>query len=409
MDAIEVEYVDQVIRAISDIRRQLAKIHRGTRANALLGECERYLRPFLRLDALHEPDEVDDALVEVVELLQSLLDDDEFSAQAKGIRFEHTIATTPFYVDEPGRQLTLERAIELLNIAIKTELRVHTGEARQFEDIRRTVPQQKVAPLKFEIKDGVLRLLREPNTFDARDAANIWHARSELLDTGRSILDQLQRSNCDKRLAEAIRYVQEQLEIDDNIIRIGMSNMRSSTMCELLHDELPPALLASIRTYTRQVDMFAAQFPDWQRFLENAVSAQLDPSDTTVVRETASQLIEQLKTAPDAVDPAVPVSFERLIEAWNQPGLALTRLTYATVRSIENLVSSIVTHSLDFIAQTVDHTKKIAAKWTSYAILFVLLHQALPIGALTQRVPGLEWLKPAIEFILKQRDRLMTK
>lgn len=94
---------------------------------------------------------------------------------------------------------------------------------RELFQLRSIIPAQKIAPAQFEIRND--RLTVKKHVSDARDedAGGIESARSQLQANGDKIIEELERSNCDRRLLSNIQHLQAQLIDETDAIKIGLS------------------------------------------------------------------------------------------------------------------------------------------------------------------------------------------
>ena len=91
---------------------------------------------------------------------------------------------------------------------------------KELAELRRITPAQKIAPVKFDIKEGKLTLAVQSNATERSDHANITAAREELLRRGEKLIKELERSNCDRRLIEQFQYVNDLIDYNYNIVKV---------------------------------------------------------------------------------------------------------------------------------------------------------------------------------------------
>jgi hypothetical protein len=310
------------------------------------------------------------------------------------------------------------------NISIDTAARllvgvlarsIHTSSARPSElaELRRIIPPQKVAPIQFEIRDGRLALQRKVSTTAAEDRGSTEIAREELLRGGQRILTELRGSNCDRRLIESLEYLQDQLSTGESIIRVGLSNIGCEMMCGVYETELPDAVASMIRSHTRGVDMFAAQFPEWNRFVENAAVVQINDDDVAKIHDTAKSLVQRLSEKADVVDPEVPRTLSILNNLISNPRAASKRAAFAILRSIENFVSKVFSCGADLVEKTVTKTidglSSTASKALIIALLGIAVSGASSIGPVASKVNEMAWLKNAAELVQRQIERMLKE
>jgi hypothetical protein len=280
-------------------------------------------------------------------------------------------------------------------------------------ELRRIIPAQKVAPIQFEIRNGRLALQRRRSATAAEDRASTEIAREELLRGGQRILTELRGSNCDRRLIESLEYLQEQLSTGESIIRVGLSNIACEMMCGVYEAELPDAVASMIRSHTRGVDMFAAQFPEWNRFVENAAAVHINENDVAAIHATTKSLVQRLDAEANLVDPEVPETLSRLNNLISDPRTASKRAAFAILRSIENLVSKVFSCGADLmektVTKTIDGLSTVASKALIVGLLTIALTGASSIGPLASKVKEMASLKSAAELVERQLERMLKE
>jgi hypothetical protein len=233
--------------------------------------------------------------------------------------------------------------------------------------------KQKIAPVQFEIRNGRLAILNVPSSPDQEDEENVSIAKEELEKAGDKILQELERSNCDRRLLESVRHLQEQLTSNNNVIRIGLSNLTCEAMYHTFQHELPDAVSAMLRAHTRGIDLFVPQFPEWHRFVENAASTNLDEQDVVTLASAASHIITRLESDTKLAEPEVPKTVKHINELLQIPKKAGKRAAFAMLRTLESMIGSVFSHAADFLEQTasaaVDHAStKLGKRGSNHTI-----------------------------------------
>jgi hypothetical protein len=302
----------------------------------------------------------------------------------------------------------VEALVEIVD-AMGSEFNKDRVQPELFE-LRRMIPQQKIAPFQFEVENGRLKLLKTTSAALPADTINVEAAKDHLMSDGKKLLDQLQNSNCDKRLVESFQSLQDQLSGSQNIIGIGLSNLGCDVMCDAFKDELPEAVSAMFKAHTKSVEMYVSQFPEWNRFLENVATTQLGQADVEAIRNSANKLISDLKKQDAAVDIEVPKTLARLNELLKSPGIFAKRAAFAMLRSIENLISSVFSYGADFISKTTEKTIDTTSTAISRAVAIGLLTAALAgaasIGPVASKINEMTWLKNATELVQRQIDKI---
>jgi hypothetical protein len=321
---------------------------------------------------------------------------------------ENPSAFMQMFMDREDRPSVSEALISFKGYLEASGIRLaETQESLSLDDLDRIVPRQQVAPVQFDIVDGrIVIVSRAPKTAEA-DRSNIWSALEHIRASGEQILRSLDNSNCDRRLLESVSELHSQLISDGNIVKIGLTNIACGIMGSQFQSELPVAITGMLNAYNSSVSMYIAQFPEWEQFAQKASLIDLDEDDVAEVDIAAGEIIEALTQNSALSDPEVPktIAFVRQFLAF--PGLSSKRAAFAMIRTIENLVSSIVRYSLDFFSKTavkvVDEGSKAASK-VIIGLLGVALISASGIGTAAMQA-GAPWVKQAAEVVQRQIEK----
>lgn len=276
-----------------------------------------------------------------------------------------------------------------------------------FDDLDRIVPRQQVAPVQFDVVDDRIVIAnRAPRTLDA-DRANIESALEHIKGSGDQLINNLENSNCDRRLLESVKELQSQLFSEGNIIKIGLTNMACGVMGAEFQSELPDAIVAMFNSYSASVSLYVAQFPEWDQFTQKAAAIDLDEDDIAEVDIAAGEVISALADNPELADEEVPKTIAFVRQFLSFPGASSKRAAFAMIRTIENLVSSILRHSVNFFSKTTEKTVEGGSTLASKVIIGLLgiaLMGASGIGPAAVRA-GAPWVKQAAEIVLKQIEK----
>lgn len=273
-----------------------------------------------------------------------------------------------------------------------------------FSQLGRIVPKQQVAPVRFEIKNNQICIVQQANEIEPEDALNVQSAWEHLQSAGEEIISNLELSNCDRRLLMAAKELHRQVSTRENIIKAGLSNLAFSEMSKQFDCELPDAVNAMITSYCSAVSLYAAQFPEWDQFTENAISVHLDSEDIAEVESTAGQLVDNLLGNPELAEPEVPKTIELIREMVSSPNKSSKRAAFALIRTVENFVSSILHFGLKFISSTGEKVIEAGSTMTAkvlVGLLSVALVGASGIGNAAINA-GTPWVKQAAEIVEKQ-------
>lgn len=284
----------------------------------------------------------------------------------------------------------------------------NSQDALKFGDLERIVPRQQVAPVQFDIVESRIVVSElEPKT-DEADRNNIQSALDHICDSGDNLIKNLENSNCDRRLLENVKDLHSQLTSNGNIVKIGLTNMSCSEMGAQFRNELPDAIFGMLNAYNSSISLYVAQFPDWDQFTQKAAAIALDEDDVEEVYRVVGDIIEKLTNNPDLADPEVPKTIKFIRDFLDSPGNSSKRAAFAMIRTIENLVSSVVRYSIDFFSKTAE--KVVDAGSTAAANIIVSLLSIALIGASgvgpAALHAGAPWVSQAAEVVQKQIEKL---
>jgi len=179
-------------------------------------------------------------------------------------------------------------------------------------------------------------------------------------------------------------------------------------MCSQFQGELPDAINGMFGSYSTSISMYVAQFPEWEQFSQKAALVDLDDDDIADIDNAAGEIVAVLEQNPGLSSPEVPKTIKFVRELLATPGSSSRRAAFAMMRTIENLVASILRYSVAVIERTaektVDQVSTVAAA-TIVALLSVALVGATGIGAAAVNA-GTPWVRQAAEVVQKQIERL---
>lgn len=337
---------------------------------------------------------------------QSIMDDPEVMREIADVRFrgrnQRDRSVAIFNVGD----LSVAEAIALAMDRIDAIYSESSQEIEGTVALRRLVPEQKLAPVMFDIVDGRLTVARQPGSGEPEDKENIDRAKETLLEKGGSIIDSLERSNCDRRLLDSLRELQGALCQQDNIIELALLNIGVERICKGAAAEIPEAILGAIEGHTAGIGMYVAQFPEWRRFSENAASIDLSANDIGKIDSSIEAIIDSLSENPDMAELEVPKTLRALRSLISDPALASKRAAFAVLRTIENMVARIYKFGADFIdktaTKTVDSGSSIASKVIVAGLMTLALAATSNLGPVAGKVAETAWMKTAAQIVKKQ-------
>lgn len=312
-----------------------------------------------------------------------------------------------------NRSLTNAQAIDFV-LTLLEDFERERNEITSFADpaamlaavrLRELVPAQKVAPAQFEFRDEVLRVRHTQAATAKADEGNVAAAKATLAEQGRTILDGLRQSNCDRRLLEQFEALQRKLESDVDIVQLGIANLTCNEMRLEFEQELSSSLSAMLRSHSASISLYVAQFPDWQRFTSNAANVELDEDDIRETKAVAESIADQLSEMPDRVDPEVPRTIRFIANAIANPKQTTKRAAFAVLRTLENLIASTLEFTTNFAGNLLSQTASKTADVTSSILartVAVVLTSATVLTPVFAKFGDTIWVKSAIELVQKQ-------
>lgn len=425
MSTAPMHLVEDVQRILSGIRASF-DVPYSTRSE-LRADFDRVRGYYLRAEAARyafrarvsrRPQDWDEWFVAAEELqdnLADLMQDRQFVDFAARRRFRlvppdrrRRIALDPRF--EEG-DLTIADAILLLQETLPTGHPTAGEESgRASERLKRVVPEQRVSPVRFDIADGRLIVQPQPAVPPESDKQIIESAFGQLVQQGDRLLEELDRSNCDPRLRENVRQLQNQLVGQSDIIKLGLTNLGCAMMAEAFECELPDAVASMLRAQSVGVSMYVAQFPEWSEFSEKAAAVALDEEAVARISGAAQELTQTLTSDPSLAEPEVPRVIGFLNELIADPRKATKRAVFAVLRTIENIVIRVYQHSADCLEKTAKKTSDgLSTSLSKVAIAGLLglaLAAAVQLTPLAAHLPEMAWVGRATEIVRQQLEHL---
>jgi hypothetical protein len=269
---------------------------------------------------------------------------------------------------------------------IEIDLSISDEKSVDTEVLRKIVPRhQSVSPVQFDITDGRLVIAHQASIPLEGSQSAASSAKEDLVERGANLISQLSNSNCDPRLLKSIEDLQNQLTSGQDIIKLGMASISCEFMYSAFRNELPDAIGALLQAQTSGIGMYVAQFPEWQKFAENAAAINIDTETTKDIHLIADKIVNDLENNPDLADPEVPRVIKYLNDIIKDPSKAPKKAAFAVLRTLENLVIKVYQYGADFFDQTIRKTSDALSATTSKIVVFALL--SLAFSGATGLVP----------------------
>ncbi|MGV8831554.1 MAG: hypothetical protein ACOH2N_06220 [Devosia sp.] len=347
--------------------------------------------------------------------LAELVSDNEFFRVTNTIRYRTLSAPSRTPVVENysalfDREEKISLAEAILQIADYMSDIIPQGDLfTSAEGLRRLgsfLPEQKVSPIQFDIRDGRLAVANVSSTPAAVSAELVAPARSELLVRGESLITQLKGSNCDPRLLKEVQQLQDSLSAQKNVIQIGLSALSCGLLHQTFQSELPDAISALLRSHTVGINMYLQQFPDWTLFSRSSESVVVDALDAAKLAKSLDLVILVTSDEPKISSPEVPETLKYLRLLLGDPAQASSKAILATIRTLENLAIKVFSYGTQLVDKTI--TKSIEGLSSTAAKIIVASFLGLGVGAASGLIPvapsveGLGWVRDAVTIAQKE-------
>lgn len=254
----------------------------------------------------------------------------------------------------------------------------------------------------------MLRIRHIAALADDADRANAESGALALEELGGRIVHALASSNCDRRLISVAEDMVSRVRARQDIIQLGIANISAQLTFDTGKEELPDVLFAQLQAFSISLSMYVAQFPQWTRFSENAAMAEYTAGDVKSVYEAGRHFAQELENAKSAVDDEVPHTLRWMLEAIRSPRLAAKRTVFAAIRTIENLVSVVLTTFGEILGSAKDGAKKgvkvAVTGVVGTALLLAAAKAASSVSPAAAKVIQSSWLSKAADIVLKKLE-----
>lgn len=138
------------------------------------------------------------------------------------------------------------------------------------------VPPQEPAPIRVALKGGVFEV--DDNAADAKTDVIDGDVISELCEQIEDVAQSAYLSNCAPGIARKLERMKGHLRVAaegnltrGGVVRIGMLNGALRSVLESEKDDMPPHAAFECRSLFVQIDLFLAQFSEWEQYVRNGV------------------------------------------------------------------------------------------------------------------------------------------
>ncbi|MDH6294710.1 hypothetical protein [Agrobacterium fabrum] len=263
------------------------------------------------------------------------------------------------------------------------------------DDLLESTPGQKTAAFQYAYQDDVLVVIDQPLRANDRDREIADAAIRSAVDHGAYVLADLEGTNVSPRLRNAFSALQRTLESHANVVQIGQMAQVCGRAVNSDVDELSSSLVALLLGHVEMVFDAVSQFEDWRTFCENAAAVKISQGSVDAILDGTRALVSSLNDT-SSVSPEVVESL-RTVSDWVEGENADRRDVLALTRSVENLFSASLRPAFRYASDVGKSVREQSVKGVAAFIIGVALFNIAPI---ISKIPGAEWVQPAVTFVL---------
>ncbi|MBY5416969.1 hypothetical protein [Rhizobium leguminosarum] len=339
-------------------------------------------------------------LATTIEYLRDIMSRLVGEPKAGSIMNAHTTLSRPLTQNvATGKKLTsttVGYAIErILSISAQLE-----DSLRRFplgSDLDGIVPDQQIGPYRFKVERSRLSIEYQPGGATGLDAQNAAQALAGLIDLSERIARDLSVSNASPRLKEAFAIVVSKLQSGANIIDLAEENGTFNDQIEA--DDIPSETLRSLlRSHSKRIRDYVAQFPEWRAFAANAADVEFDREKLLQMGRVARSAAQKLVNEPNYVDASVPEALNNAAR-WSETKNPTGREKLAVHATILNLLAKTAMWTLGITGAAAGvlatETGDVGAK----VVAVTIVGEIEPyLSAISETADG-KWAKPAVKYL----------
>jgi len=254
-----------------------------------------------------------------------------------------------------------------------------------------TAPEQVLAPFQFEVSSNRLSVMPQPRTPKPQSTEIAASVLQVLIASAEDIDDDLNNSNVSNRLKRAFRRLTDSLSRNDDVIAIALLNDMFGDQVRAAEPELSDSLNALLTSFHKQVGSFAAQFEEWQRYIDN--NAEVDFTPPTMIKIAAqARAMASALDGREYVDPKVPEAL-RTVAEWAED-TKTPRVRSGAAFSLLNIFAEV-------FGKLIQTAKDQSAELVIKTLATVLLAYALASAEVYTHTLQGSWLVPVLEYAQK--------
>ncbi|MRG64603.1 hypothetical protein GH789_04800 [Rhizobium pusense] len=262
------------------------------------------------------------------------------------------------------------------------------------DNLLEMTPGQKTAAFQFDYQNESLVVIDQPLRSSERERDFAEAAIESAVEHGAYVLADLEGTNVSPRLRAAFASLQATLEAHKNIVQIGQKAQLCGRMVSSEIDELSSNLAALLVGHIEMVTDALSQFEDWRIYCENAAALKVNQGNINDMIDGAREIVVMIRDN-DAVAPEV-VDALKTVSHWADGPNPDKRDVLSLARTIENFFAAVVRSTFRFAKDVGTDIRKQAI--AGIALLIVTSVTVNLVPALS-RIPGAEWVQPAVSYI----------
>jgi hypothetical protein len=273
-----------------------------------------------------------------------------------------------------------------------------------------TIPDQSVAPIRVEERDGRISLFHNRNAsllvedrdFEQWRVPVVAHIREELR---KDFVHGTNHVRVRERLSALLDLVDLPLpEVKDRQFELGYSIQRFRglvTVYRKAEGDMPALqadVLADLELLSKSLELGLSKLELWDMFNAQAVSTPPEaiPESVEEVGRALDTIVGEMERAQSYFDPEVPRTFRFVTEGVRDPIGASKAIIFGAVRSFENLLIEASQRLVRSLKKAADNTETAVASKATIVIAGVLVAGGTSLLGL---VPGAgTWLRVVLDL-----------
>lgn len=270
------------------------------------------------------------------------------------------------------------------------------------EDISSIVPDQKFAPARFVISDGLLSIVSEQPHPKSLTKSSLKVVRDELAQSARELALDVSNSNSDRRIIPIINNIATKLESYDNILQLGIASIAFDTIVNEIEEEVHASLYARLRGLGISIKSYLGQFREWEVYCESAYTSDFGASNIVLIQKITKNAADKFEETEGLAAPEIPKLLRLLSEAMKDPNASGKRAVFGAIRTIENISVTLLRGILAYIESAHRGVQKgitYAFATAAFSIVFYIASHMTGVSPYVAKSLDINWIKSLAEKI----------